>query len=280
MENASHDRADQERSRIAELLKDLNALLPKCVRDLDDDISRGATHSLSRVLSDTLSRINGKGVTPPTELAGNLLSLAGLPLDDDLEPIDAADLTDLRSAILLNECAKPAPETVFDECLTRHEYRRAKLLAEAHGLGEEARQRYERTVKKSCSSLHDELVSLESQVEDAFLLGQLWEESSEARESEGRESPVLQRAELISTIRKASDKLQDPSKLDPESLREIIQMVGTVSRGIEQLASSRRTELAERFEGVIENLPDTEQGNSDRAYMRTPSKIAKLRTTT
>ena len=266
MENATDDRADQERSRAAELLKDLNALLPKCVRDLDDDISRGATLSLSRVLSETLSRINGEGVTPPTELAGDLLSLAGLPLDDDLEPIEASDLADLRSAILLNERSEPTPETVFDECLTRHEYRRALLLVERHGLGDEARQRYERRVKETCSSLADELVNLETQVEDAFLLGQLWEESSE--ESERRESPILQRTELIATIREASDKLQDPSKLKPERLREITQIVGTVSKRIEEPAYSRRTDLAKRFEVAINDLPDTEQGHSDRAYLR------------
>ena len=268
METASDDRAHQQRTRVAELLKDLNALLPKCLRDLGDDSSHGANVALSRVLTDTVSRTHGKDVTAPTGLAGDLLCLAGVPLDDDLEPISDDDLAALQSAILLAEQSTATPETVFAECLMRHEYYRAQLLVEGHGLGNEARQRYERRVEETCNSLGSELVNLETQVEDAFLLGQLWEESSEGGQGEGRDSPVLQRAELMATIREASAKLQDPSKLEPGPLREITQIVHSVSRDIEKLASRRRAGLAERFDSLINDLPDTEQGQSDRAYMR------------
>ena len=271
MESECDNRGDQERRRINALLKVLKELLPGCLDDLNSGTPLGAANALFIVLSNLQTRREGREVALSAGLAGELLPLAGLPLDDDLEPIDVDPDVDpgvLRSAILGAEEAAAQPQEVLAECLSRHEYRRVKLLIDTYSLGEEAEQQYRRTVEEARTSLLDELLNLEIQVEDAYLLGQLWAESSDKSESSSHDQSAIERTGLLATIRDSITSLQDTAGLEPELLRDLVQTVASVSGRIQQLTSRRRTEFTKRLESVIEELPDNEQGSRDREYLR------------
>ncbi len=260
------DRETQQQRHVAKLVKHLRTVIPKCLQDLDGYSNRGSTHALTQVLANTLNRIQQENVTAPRGIQGDLIGLIGLPLDDDLEPCEDT-LESLRPAILRAEVSSISPADVLKECLTRHEYRRANLIIHAHGLGPEAQEAYESAVKESRRSLRDELLNLETQVEDAFLLGQLRDTTLEMTGDEAHELPVLERTRLIAKLQEAKANLESSEQSEADSLREIAETARSVSGQIKDLASRRRHELAERFENVIKDLPKTDQGRSDRAYL-------------
>ena len=266
LEEDFNGRETQEQRRVANLVKELRTLLPKCLKDLDTNSDRSSARALARVLANILYRIQEGDVTLPGGIHGDLIGLIGLPLDDDLEPSDDT-LVGLQSAILHAETSASVPGDVIAECLFRHEYRRAKLIIRAYGLGTEAKQAYKRAVKESRVSLRDELLNLETQVEDAFLLGQLRDTTLEMAGDEAQDSPVLERTRLIAKIQDAKANLESSGQYGADCLREIAETARSVSEQIKDLASSRRQELAERFDNVVKDLPETDQGRSDREYL-------------
>ena len=266
LQSESDSRGDHERKRIAELLKGLRGLLPSCLQDLGSGSRLAAANALVGVLSNLEARLEDRQVIPPAGIAGELVSLARLPLDDDLEPIDE-DLDKLRSAILRAEDSEPEPQSVLAECLSRHEFRRAKLLLEKYSLGDKAEQQYSHSVAQTHKSLNAELLNLEIQVEDAYLLGQLWLESSDTSKGQPQERSVIERAGLLAEIRDSTARLQSAAGMEPEQLYEIAQTVSAISSQIQELTSRRRAEFAKQLESVINDLPDSEQGLRDREYL-------------
>ena len=255
-------------NRSEELRCVLDELLPAARNALNPSLGRGPVDALHAVLEDVEARIRGRVSQERTALSQDLLLLPNLPLEDDLEPADS-DLDSMRHAILETEQSEPNPKAVFDECLNRHEYRRAREILYLHEIGSQARDEYERAVKSERSRLATTLNELELEIENAFLLGQLPGDVEQGEPAGDPNHNSLQRSRLLSVVREATNKLHTMST-EPEAdgLREITRAVEEVSNKVRDLALSRREQLRHEFDDIMHKLPDTEQGRADREYLR------------
>ena len=173
----------------------------------------------------------------------------------------------MRRAILDAEQSAPRPQAIFEECLGRGEYRRAREILNRHDLDAQSRARYEEAVIRERSRLEGELRVLELEIEDAFLLGQLREDAEKGESIDDPNYKALERSQLLGVVRKASVKLHGMSESEADGLREITQAVGEVSRKVRDMASSRRELLRREFGHIMNQLPKTEQGRADREYL-------------
>ena len=254
-------------SRGNELRHALEGLLPAARNALRAAGARGPVHALDRVLADVEAQLQARPIEARPALSGDLLLLPNLPLEDDLEPIDA-HLDELRRAILDAEQAEPEPRAIFKECLDRQEYRRTRKILEIHELGAQAHEDYRQAVKDKRSSLEATLNEVEIEIEDAFLLGQLREGAEGGETDDDSNHSTLERSQLLSVVREARDKLHSMSEPEADGLREIARAVREVSAKVEDMASCRREKLRREFDSVMAQLPETEQGQADRGYLR------------
>ena len=148
------------------------------------------------------AQLRGQPIKARPALSGDLLLLSNLPLEDDLEPADA-HLDKLKRTILDAELSEPEPRAIFEECLDRQEYRRARKILELQELGVQAHQDYRKAVKDERSNLEDALNKVEIEIEDAFLLGQLREDTEGAGAADGSNHDALERSHLLSVVREA-----------------------------------------------------------------------------
>ena len=248
-----------------ELRLALERLLPATRTALGKAGARGPVHALDGVLADVEMHLQRQPVEARPALSGDLLLLPDLPLEDDIEPADA-NLDELRRAILDAEHLEPEPNAIFEECLDRQEYRRARKVLELHELGEQAHEDYRQAVKDKRSSLEATLKEVEIEIEDAFLLGELREGAEDEEADKDSNHGALERSQLLSVVNEARDKLHSTSEAD--RLREITGAVREVSTKVEDMVSSRRARLRHQFDSVMAQLPETEQGQADRDYLR------------
>ena len=254
-------------NRADELRRTLERLLPVARNALGRAGARGPVYALDGVLADVEAHLRGQPVEARPTLSGDLLLLPNLPLEDDLEPTDAG-LDRLRRAILDAEHSEPVPKAIFEECLHRKEYRRALNILELHGLDEQAHDDYRYAVKETRSDLETALNEVEIEIEDAFLLGELREGSEDGEADEDSSHGALERSHLLGVVREARGKLHSMSALEADGLREIARSVQAVSAKVQDMALSRREKLRREFDSVMAQLPETEQGQADRAYLR------------
>ena len=265
------DNGDQGGSltQSIELRDMLQKSLPSARKALEQANGRGAVDALNFVLGDMESRLLGGEPRRIDSIFGDLRLLPGLVLEDDLEPAER-DLCALRAAILNAEHSEsePEPETILSECLSRREYRRARDIIEIYRLGEGARNEYQRAVNDECSKLEAALRDLELEIEDAFLLGQLRDDAEENEISDDQSGNALERSELLSVVRNTRRKLSQSEHSAGDELRSISLTVGDVEDKVARMASGRRERLRREFDAVMEQLPNTKQGEADRDYLR------------
>ena len=254
-------------NRANQLRLALQRLLPAARRALKKTGAQGPVHALDRVLTDVEAKLQGQPVEARTALSGDLLLLPNLPLEDDLEPTDA-HLYELRRTILHAEQLEPEPNAIFEECLNRQEYHRAHKILELYELGTQAHEDYLQAVKDNHSSLEATLNDVEIEIEDAFMLGELREGAEGAEPDEGSNHGALERSHLLSVVRETQAKLHCMNELEAGGLREIARTVWEISAKVKDMASSRRAGLRHQFDIVIDQLPETKQGQADRDYLR------------
>ena len=256
-----------DRTRSTELLNELQRSLPNARKALVPAKGRGAVDALDCVLDDLDARIKGHVPKEVDSISGDLRLLRGLVLEDDLEPAER-DLDDLIRAILEAENSEPEPETILSECLGRREYRRARDIIERFQLGESARTEYQRAINGECAALEITLHELELEIEDAFLLGQLRDEADEGESADDQSRNALERSQLLGVVRDARRKLNQSDESVGDGLRAISRRVDDVADKVEKMTSRRQDSLRREFDVVMKQLPDTEQGEADRDYLR------------
>ena len=254
-------------TQLTELLSALQRSLPNARKALAPAKGRGAVDALDCVLEDMEARIQGREPRQVDPISGDLLLLPKLVLEDDLEPADK-DLEELRRAILEAEYSEPEPETILSECLSRREYRRARDIIEICRLGESARAEYQRAVNGECSALETALRELELEIEDAFLLGQLRDEADEDESPDDQARNALERSKLLGIVRDARRKLNQSEDSAGDELRAISFTADDVADKVATMTSRRQERLRREFDVVMKQLPDTEQGQADRDYLR------------
>ena len=254
-------------TQSTELLDALQRLLPNARKALASVKGCGAVDALDCVLEDLDARIQGRVPKKVDFISGDLRLLPGLVLEDDLEPAER-DLDDLKSAILDAEQSEPESETVLHECLSRREYRRAREIIEICQIGERALAEYQRAVSAECSALETALRDLELEIEEAFLLGQLRDEADEGESADDQTRNVLDRSQLLGVVRDSRRKLNQPDDSVGDELRAISLRVDDVKDKVGKMTSSYQDSLRGEFDVVMKQLPDTEQGEADRDYLR------------
>lgn len=266
---ATAENGDQggNRTQSTELLSALQRSLPNARKALTRAKGRGAVAALDSVLEDLEARIQGRAPKEIDAISGDLRLLPGLVLEDDLEPAER-DLDELRRAILDAEQSEPEPETILGECLSRREYRRARDIVDICHLGERARAEYQRAVNGECATLETALRELELEIEDAFLLGQLRDEADENESADDQSHGALERSQLIGVVRDARRKLSQSEDSAGDELRAISLTVDDVVDKVATMTSRRQERLRREFDVVMKQLPDTEQGEADRDYLR------------
>ena len=255
------------RTQATELLSALETALPNARKALESNSGRGAANALYCVIADVEARIQGNVPKACDSIGGNLRLLPGLVLEDDLEPAEK-ELDHLRSAILDAEQLESKPQTVLSECLSRREYRRAREIIETCELGNEAQTEYERAVSGDCATLEETLHELELEIEDAFLLGELRDQTDDNDTSDSQVSSTLERSQLIGVVRESRRKLSQSDDSVGDEIRTINRNVDDVANKVEELRSKRQERLRDEFSVVINQLPDSEQGKADRDYLR------------
>lgn len=255
------------RTQPEELLGALNKLLPAARRALSPIKGRGAVDALDSVLADLEIRIQGNEPAERACIATDLLLLPDLTLEDDLEPADSQH-HQLQRAILEAERSETEPSTVFKECLSHQEYRRARVIMEVHQLGERAKTEYRQSVSRKRSSLKDAMDELRLEIEDAFLLGQLRDDAETTSAAEDQTHNALERSQLLAVIRDAEEKLSRSADTDADELRAISRRIEEVTAKAKEMTSKRRERLLRDFSAMMEQLPQTEQGEADRVYLK------------
>ena len=256
-----------DRTRSTELLSELRRSLPNARKALAPAKGRGAVDALDCVLKDMDARIQGCVPKEVDSISGDLRLLRGLVLEDDLEPSER-DLGDLMRAILEAENSEPEPETILSECLSRREFRRARDIIERFQLGESARAEYQRAIDGECAALETTLHDLELEIEDAFLLGQLRDEADEGESADDQTWNALERSQLLGVVRDSRRKLNQSDESVGDELRAISRRVDDVADKVEKMTWRRQDSLRREFDVVMKQLPDTEQGEADRDYLR------------
>ena len=256
-----------DRAQSTELLSELRRSLPNARKALAPAKGRGAVDALDCVLEDLDARIQGRVPKEVDSISGDLRLLRGLVLEDDLEPAER-DLGDLMRAILEAENSEPEPETILSECLSRREYRRARDIIERFQLGERARAEYQRAINGACAALETTLHELELEIEDAFLLGQLRDEADEGESADDQTRNALERSQLLGVVRNSRRKLNQSDDSVGDELRAISRRVDAVADKVEKMTARRQDSLRREFDAVMKQLPDTEQGEADRDYLR------------
>ena len=259
--------AGRSEKRGEELRREFQTLLQRARTALEPVRGRGPIDAMVGVLEDVDAQLQGRHVRKRAALFGDLLLLAGLPLEEDFEPADR-HVDTLRNAILNAEGSESEPEAVFDECLGRQEFRRARAIVDRHRLDPGARDRYEQAVAAKRSELDAILNELEIEIEDAFLLGQLRDDAVVSTSGDDANHDSLERSRLLGVVRKAKNKLHGGGDTEADGLREMSFDVEKISRDLREMASSRRERLVGEVHHLLDQLPDTEQGQADRAYLR------------
>jgi len=254
------------RTQSGELIDALDRLLPAARKSLVSTKGRGAVDAVDSVLGDLEERLAGRAPAERPSISGDLLLLSGLPLEDDLEPAED-HLDDLRRAILEADHSEPEPSEVLTECLGREEYRRAREIIQVHELGDRARAEYERAVSAKRSTLKPALEDLGLQIEDAFLLGQL-RGNVDPDTAVPDHTYALERSELLAVVEDARERLDGSAGSDADELRAISLLCDKVAEKTKELTSRRRERLYREFSTVMEQLPRTKQGETDRDYLR------------
>ena len=264
----SHDgSAGTSEKRGEELRSEFQTMLQKARTALDLFRGRGPIDAIVGVLEDVDAQLEGRRVPKRAALFADLLLVAGLPLEEDFEPAEG-HVDRLRNAILNAEGSEPDPKSVFDECLGRHEFRRARAIIDLHRLDASARDRYEQVVVAKRSELDATLNELEIEIEDAFLLGQLRDDAMVSASVDDANHSSLDRSRLLGIVREAKDKLHGSGDTEADGLREMTSDVDEISRELRGMASSRQERLVGEVQHVLNQLPDTEQGQADHAYLR------------
>ena len=255
------------RTQSEELLGEFKRLLPAARKALIPIKGRGAVDAFDIVLENLQVRIQGHTPDELTGISGDLRLLPGLVLEDDLEPPED-QLDDLKRAILEAEQSEPEPSEILRECLSRQEYRRAREIIIVHELGESAQAEYQRAVSRKRSALRTAIKSLAPEIEEAFLLGQLRDDAEANVEATQHTRNALERSQLLGLVRDAGEQLDRCADSDADELRAISLRIDEVEAKTKDMTSKRRARLHREFKTMIEQLPQTEQGQADRVYLR------------
>ena len=255
------EREPERNERQADDLKrTITANLQKVSSALKDSGNGSpATKAARRRVTDLMAILNGK-IRTTDGVDEACIDLPGIRLTDEMRPAEdnpAEDNSDgLIEAMQRFTIGESDPRNVFTECLNHDEFVRASHLIERHGLDEDATKLLERRRDDRRAEVRKHLKGLPSKVEEAFLLGQLWDSGED----------VKTRAELLSLVDDGLKKLDEDESTLGHNIRQASELFGGIEDRMAEIAKTRISYLESEKTNVFKRFSKTEQGQGDRNY--------------
>ena len=215
-----------------------------------------AVHAAAdRLLAGLLELLNGGAPDCPESVAEACIELPGISLDEEMMPVQPDDAAILDAIRGLADGGR-RPEDVLAECLERDELVRAGRLIDRCGLGAGALANLERHRETRVQALRRRLEGIPQKVEEAYLLGQLYDQ----------EQQVANRSSLLASVNEALAGLDAETSLLNASIRETATLVDRIEARMTDMAEKRAAKLENEKLSVGRKFPQTAQGRTDRAY--------------
>ena len=247
-------REQQEQDLKESIISELNDAL--AVFQDSQYRSAGAAATWHRI-SDLLILLNG-GETKSHDIYDACVELPGIRLDNDMAPpLDNGPA--VIAAMKEMNAGKIDPSAVFVECLKRDEFVRANLLIERHDLGQVALDQLTEYRDKRRIEVRGRLNDLHSKVEEAFLLGQLWDSGKETQA----------RTDLLSLVDEGLIKLDGDDSALNINVWEAAALGHQISSRMTEVTAKQLSYLHDEKEILSERFQETERGQSDRLYFET-----------
>ena len=242
------------------LRREVIARLTKVRKSLEGWESSAVTRAVMRRISDLLNALDGKDAAT-TGIVDACIDLPGILLDGEMVPVEES-YGNFVEAIERLTAGDSNPDDVFDECLKRDELSRATLLIEKHSLGVGAIHRLEQHRVMRCQELRAHIEELQPKVEEAYLLGQLWNVSE-------NEDEMLDRSDLMSRISEGWAMLDSGDSELNINISMVSTLVGEIEDRITAKVRDRTFWLNDEKERVVSQFPETERGKDDSQYFET-----------
>ena len=254
---------NQERPEGDERLEDqlkqsMTDGIEKVLRSLDEMHNKSPAIMAASYRLKDLQSVLVKGVfeTSNTDrIYDACINLPGVCLYDDLSPV-ATDLETLIEAVRKYSDGEYEPSVILEECLERDEYVRVSRLIKVHHLGKDVADRLIHNREERRNDLQKNLENLQSKVEEAFLLGQLWDEDQD----------VESRADLLSQVTDGFKLLNSQDSELSTNIRLAALIVKQIENRLNQIAATRNSFLESEKMAVEKRFPKTRRGAEDREY--------------
>ena len=250
--NREPERREQQEAKLKEyVISDINAVLSS----FQDNPNRSAaTAATWKRLSNILALVNGGAPSAPS-IDNACLELPGIELDGDMMPSLERGVA-LISAMRQLQCDSTSPTEVFTECLGRDEFVRASLLIKRCDLGQDATNELVQTRDSRRVVMQGRLNGLYSKVEEAFLLGQLWDSGEDTQA----------RTDLLSLVNEGLIKLDTDDETLNANIRDASAIGDHIEGRMTEVREKQLSYLQDEKSNLVCKFPETERGQSDLHY--------------
>ena len=254
-DNRVHESRAQQEERLKNyVISDIKEAL----LSLQDSPNGSASVAATRHrLSDVLRFLSG-GVEIAPSIDDACLALPGTELDEDMMP-SLEHGPSLISSMQQLHSGSVLPTEVFAECLSRDEFTRASLLIDRHKLGDDATDELLKRRDSRRVEVRRRLNGLYSKVEEAFLLGQLWDSGGDTQA----------RTDLLSLADEGLHKLDGDDETLNANIRDASALGDQIERRMAEVTERQISYLQDEKSSLIEKFQETERGQSDRQYFET-----------
>lgn len=230
--------------------------LEKILKTLNENQTKSAAAKATECrLRGLLSILYGEKVEA-TGIDAACINLSGIRLDDSMIPINVTEEEFLDAIEEFLDKESVDPQTVFEECLDNDEFVRAMRLIEINNLTGEATRKLEQKQDERHNELKIDLENLQSKVEEAYLLGQLWDADTD----------INFRTDLLSQVSEGLRLLDAQEFENGENIRLTADIVSQIEIRLKDISRNRITYLETTKASVVKRFPETQQGESDRTY--------------
>ena len=252
---SSEPNEGEDEVRASQLKLDVLARLNDASEALDNWGTTAVVTGIKLRIEDLVRILDAKERSPLIGVEDACVDLPDLPLDDDMKP---QEIDQLVRVVRHRATGGPTdPVTIFEQCLARDEFVRADLLVDRHELGDDAHEQLRKRRKIRQDELKHRLDDIQPRVEEAFLLGQLWNDAQATNE---------QRTDLLSLVSRALADLDVDDKSLNFTIRSVTQDVDDIEDRLNAISKDGLRHLIEEKSKVIAKFPRTQEGEADGAY--------------
>jgi hypothetical protein len=255
------DLRDYVKKNVQHVLKELHEQRGRDPRK--DAALSAATYVVKRLAA----MLAGEVPNPQPDIYTMLVGHPGVALDDDFMPANGAEDGLVE---MLEQRRKPSAEEAFRAALARGEFVRAKYLVEHAELDDKRRAELldvsDEAFHRLCSEIAAQIEDLETQVEDAFLLGELAEFHEDEQGLDVAPSQHAVRSDLLNKLQEARTAVDAVRTADERRLQHIVQKVTNVSRFIAGIKERAHSRLQAQCDAIAKAFPDSTEGKEDLDY--------------